>query len=68
MRSYHPTRQWSAHCAVGEAAVEPQALIVGEKEGFVPLFIDARDVERPAAGDSELIAMVVNLGRCRSGC
>ena len=48
--------------AVGAGVVEPQSLIVGEKEGFVPLFIDARDIQRPAAGDSELIAMVVRLG------
>src|ERR1039458_10227563 len=48
--------------AVGAGTVEPQSLIVGEKEGLVPLFIDARDIQRPAARKSELIAMVVRLG------
>ena len=46
------------------SAVEPQSLIVGEKEGFVPLFIDARDIQRAAACETELVAMIVKPWGC----
>jgi len=36
---------------------------VGKKERFIALLVDAWDVQRPAAGDSELVAMVIRSGR-----
>src|SRR5581483_10187750 len=41
--------------------VKPQSLIIGEKEGLITLLIDTGNVQRAAAGNSELIAVVVRL-------